>query len=167
MTTTTSRTHSLPSRGTLRARCAGTVRLQSGRERGGYARIVDAGLGGLGIETGVDLPAGTHVLVEVNDPDGDGRAELKGKVTWVRTSNDGIRCGIRIYEDDASVRAVLTALVQSGLKAQSNELSLAGRQRLLVDLAMAARAVDESPSVWQRLTPSGQWNIQSAINAGF
>ena len=56
------RTHHLPSRATLRARCTGTVRFQIGRESGGHAELADVGLGGISLTSNIALNVGSHVM---------------------------------------------------------------------------------------------------------
>ena len=51
-------------------------------------------------------------------------------------------------------RLVLGDWLLTALKEQSDAIGLGGRQRVLIDLAMASKDADERPSVWQRLRPA-------------
>lgn len=148
------RTYSLPSRSTLRARCTSTVRFQCGRELGGHAEMTDVGLGGLRLTSEVSLKVGAHLIVELSDPRGEGIAELKGKVVWTRETDVGWRVGVKVFEDEDTARLVLGDWLLTALKEQSGAIGLGGRQRVLIDLAMASKDADDRPSVWQRLRPA-------------
>lgn len=167
MNESNSRTNTLSSRTTVRARCKSPVRFQFGRQSGGHAEMTDVGLGGLQLVVSVEVPVGNHVLIEVNDPHGDGSAELKGKVVWQRETDNGFRLGVRVFEDDESARLVLGDWLHASLKAQSGMENLRGRQRVLVDLALASKNTDEQPSVWQQLRPTGPMTGVTIATASF
>lgn len=167
MTKQTNRTHVLPSRKSLRARCVSTARFQCGRELGGHAQITDVGHGGLSLTADVGLKVGTHLLIELDDLGGEGFAELKGKVVWVRDSEGGSRMGVRVFADDNTAHVVLSDWLHAALKEQSGALGLSGRQRVLVDLAIASKETDHAPSVWQLLRPAQRFSGVNGATATF
>ena len=167
MTQHSERTHALPSRATLRARFSGALRFQYGRELGGHANLLDVGLGGISMTTNARLKVGAPVLIELASPRGEGFAELKGKVVWQRNTKSGAHVGIKVYEDDETARIALADCLQAAMKEQSSLAGLRGRQRVLVDLALASKAAQEQPSVWQRLRPAVQMNTAKVATAGF
>ena len=154
MNNSNSRANTLSARTTLRARCTSPVRFQLDRQSGGHAEMIDVGLGGLQLATSLEVAVGNHILMEVNNPQGGGCAELKGKVVWQRETTNGFRIGVRVFEDDDTARLVLGDWLHAALKAQSGLEHLHGRQRVLVDLALASKNVEEQHSVWQRLRPT-------------
>jgi len=167
MNNQTNRTNNLPSRATLRARCSGTVRFQIGRETGGHAELADVGLGGLSLTSKTELKVGSHVLVELHDPRGDGSAELKGKVVWQRRTDAGYRMGVKVFEDDVTARFALSDCLHAALKDQSGLTALRGRQGVLVDLAIASKDLEDRPSVWQRLRPTAPMTGVNIATASF
>ncbi len=167
MNATQNRTHQLSSRSTLRARCAGAARFQTGRETGGHAEITDVGLGGVSMTSEMGLGVGTHVLLELGSPNGDGSAELKGKVVWQCDAGEQFRMGVKVFEDDDTARLVLGDWLHAALKTQSGLAGLHGRQRVLVDLTLAARDTAGQPSLWQRLRPTGNMSGVRTATAAF
>ncbi len=113
------------------------------------------GLGGLCLKSNVVLEVGTQVLLELSDPQGNGSAELKGKVMWQGNTRAGSSMGVKVFEDDETAQMALGDWLHAALKEQSGLAELRGRQRVLVDLALASKDTENQLSVWQRLRPTG------------
>jgi len=129
--------------------------------------MTDVGHGGLSLTSDVRLKVGTHLVIELDDPRGEGFAELKGKVVWARDIEGGSHAGVRVFEDDDTARLALGDWLHVALKEQSGAVGLAGRQRVLVDLALASKQLDHEPSVWQRLRPAQRFTGVNVATATF
>lgn len=68
---------------------------------------VDLCPGGIGLRSGVELPAGTAVELEVFG----GRAIFLGTVRWVHPEGSGFRIGVEFSREDASLIAQVQAML--------------------------------------------------------